>query len=294
MKINGIRTAAKFDENLLNSFKQLLILFDQVGVPTIKHQLEINKNRILLNPHCQNKWVSDEIEYLLDNKLIFDSMKEGAIPLRNGDHSQMMKDFKFYQEIITKDIGTNESFEAAARLSSILLNNHKELIGKEEFIPIVPLKDNQLISPISEKTDVYKIIINQIPVPDENTPWEDILEFKDKTNNKSRLNKLRVWINNTTKLGNTPVELEQEIESIVEDFNSDLKLSKIKYSSGSLITGIIATEELIKNPNEFPLLALTTGILTIAKDTIELLKDERSSEGKELSYLIKANQKFSS
>ena len=49
-------------------------------------------------------------------------------------------------------------------------------------------------------------------LPIDNTPWQNILNFKNDTDNKGKFAGLRTWINNISKSSNSINELQDELE----------------------------------------------------------------------------------
>ncbi|MEH2477633.1 hypothetical protein V1282_000990 [Nitrobacteraceae bacterium AZCC 2146] len=64
--------------------------------------------------------------------------------------------------------------------------------------------------PKAATSDVIQVVLNKIPLPDENTPWEAVLDFRSDPKTKHYLNGLRLWMAELTKSNLSKIELEQK------------------------------------------------------------------------------------
>ena len=142
---------------------------------------------------------------------------------------------------------------------------------------------------------VLEVVLKSMPIPDDETPWEAIIEFRNDPESMKRLRRLRVWVRkfaNAATATSLP-EMKEEIEVLLDEYEEHMKLHLMKVNKGateSLVTvaGKVA-EDLVKV--KWGELAKLPFILKERK--ISLLEAEAKAPNRELAFISMARSRFS-
>ncbi len=137
----------------------------------------------------------------------------------------------------------------------------------------------------TRNTDIIDLLINKMPKPASNTPWEKIIEFKSK--HEHILYKLRLenWISDISRSNISLKEIEQKIEYYLKEYEYRLKLEKIKYNYGTVGFVLIETVKFMEDLIKLNWSKRLETILNYQKRNVELLIGETKSTGKEIAYI---------
>jgi hypothetical protein len=138
--------------------------------------------------------------------------------------------------------------------------------------------------------DVLSIVINELPVVDQSVSWEQILDFKSDPDSRSKFLSLRNWINEVSRNELTPIEIEQKIEYLLDQYQQHMKFHKMKTNSGTLKTFITASAEVLGDLVSFKWGKATEALFSFKNRKVELLEGELKAPGNEVAYIIKAKE----
>jgi hypothetical protein len=89
------------------------------------------------------------------------------------------------------------------------------------------------------------------------------------------------------------IEIEEEIEFLIHEFNRHMKLHKLKANTTTLETMIKAPLEILEDLVKLKFSKIPEPFFAIKKRQILLMEAEINAPGREISYLIKTNDIFS-
>jgi hypothetical protein len=198
---------------------------------------------------------------------------------------------QFVDEVVRRTIGIEAAW---ARAYSIDLR----LDGLNAF-PILTLR--RLIGKVfpsgitPDTTPVLEVIIKSMPIPDDQTAWEDIIEFRNDPESMKRLRRLRVWVRKFAKetTATSLAEMKEEIEVLLDEYEEHMKLHRMKVNKGATetlltVAGKVA-EDLVKL--KWGELAKLPFILKERK--ISLLEAEAKAPNRELAFISIVRERFS-
>jgi len=142
------------------------------------------------------------------------------------------------------------------------------------------------------KTNILQIVMNKIPIPEENTPWEAILDFKKNPKSVGALLGLRNWVNNVARGDLEISEIETNLDYLLYEYKEALKLHKIKYNRGTIETLVVTSAEILENLIKVKWGDLAKNLFSIGNRKIDLLEAELSMPGREVSFIIRAQEQF--
>src|ERR1041385_8570187 len=97
----------------------------------------------------------------------------------------------------------------------------------------------------TKEPEVLEIVLKKIPVPERDTPWEKIIEFRQDPDSKRKFNALRNWMSEVARMQLSPNEVEVKLETLISDYSQHMSVHRIKTNLDSLKTIVIAEAGLI-------------------------------------------------
>ncbi len=190
----------------------------------------------------------------------------------------------------TNEINESEEiFSILIRLSALKMESENK---KASFIPLLSLPDYYSEIPASRKNDVVEIVINKLPLPSATTPWEAILDYRNDNETRKSLRALRNWMRNIASKDLPAREIEDELESLMDEFDNHMKLHKLKADTEVLQTLVKAPLGLIENLLRVKPTQIIEPLFAFRKRRISLMEAEINAPGKEIAYIVKANETF--
>jgi hypothetical protein len=145
-----------------------------------------------------------------------------------------------------------------------------------------------------ERSPVYEVVLQNLPVPGPLTSWEEILEFRADKDSQDRLLKLRRWMHKVGTGGRTYDDLAEELQDLLNDYEHYMSFHRKKLDRGVLhtvltIAGKIA-EDLVKV--KWGALADLPFLFTERRE--KLIQAEMAAPGREIAYIVRARKAFPS
>jgi len=162
-------------------------------------------------------------------------------------------------------------------------------------IDAFPLNYNEELPselPVANKADVIRIVIKALPIPDANTPWEQVVEYRSDPNSFEKIFALRQWINQTAKAGLSQREVQDNLEWLVFDYERHLKLHKLKTNPGAFETIVTVGAEFLESLAKVNWAKAARLLFTFKHRKVELLEAEMQSPGSEVAYILETRNQF--
>ena len=151
------------------------------------------------------------------------------------------------------------------------------------FLPLT----NPIVVP-----DVVQIALLKIPMPDDSTPWEHILEYRSDPDTQAKFLDLRAWMNELARAKLTPIEIEQKLEHLMSQYQRHMRVHKMKTNAGRLETCLTISTEFLEELIHFRPSKAVKALFSLKHRKIALLEAELTVPGREVAYLIKAQDTF--
>ncbi len=137
--------------------------------------------------------------------------------------------------------------------------------------------------------EVVRLIVPHMPKPDDSTPWERIEDFRKDPDTRSALRGLRRWIGACSRSIESPRETAEELEYLIEEYKSFLRLHEIRFGRSLLEVVLVTSAEIVENVCKLRFCDLAKMPFRMKEKRIALLDAEKNAPGREVSYIIKAN-----
>src|SRR5262245_13713485 len=150
----------------------------------------------------------------------------------------------------------------------------------------------ELAQESASMVDVIDITINQIPIPDDSTSWEQILDFRNDPDTEIKFRRFRAWMNEIARAKLTPKEIEDKLAWLLDEYQQHMKLHRMKTKVVSLETIIVSLAEFAEDLVKLKLGKLAKVPFAIRQRKVALLEGELKSAGREIAFISKAQETF--
>lgn len=163
---------------------------------------------------------------------------------------------------------------------------------KIDAFPIFNSEFPQLHLQKTGMEDVIDITINHLPIPDDSTSWEQIIDFRNDPDTEKKFLDLRNWMNEIARAKLTPLEIEQKLEWLLKEYREHLKVHHMKTNASTLETIIVTGAEIAENLVKLQFGKLAKGLFSLRHRKLALLEGELKSPGREIAFISKARETF--
>lgn len=292
----GVRTIfAYVDTNLLPTLKQEALLVDRIAIPSLLDGLYSNK---IPDRHQDN---IRELRWLFEQGLIFEvpniyvaSLTEvGEVKTQLDRQEQLrqdlvqrrtqLKSIVDYRQVLPN---LTEYAVLTARLAAVYLRR-KLNIDAYAWDTVSP--DQSSSVPMDT---VLNITLKNLPMPDEHTPWEQIMEYRSDPDSTGKFLALRNWMRDTSKLNLSPREIEDKLEYLISEHERHMRIHRMKMQRSALETLVVTPAELLENLVKIKWSEAAKKMFSLKENHISLMEAELSSPGREIAYILKARDTF--
>jgi len=248
-------------------------------------------------------------------------MEDEKDELKPGENPQIDKVLKAYLQLGEESLATDTCIAALDAMSTSdrskadrMINMFRYWLLKDaalvrmltmqmrlfENVPAVSLETFSLDHPPANaidrranQSDVYQIIIENMPIVDTRMPWAEVMAFRNDPTSKQQLRELRLWIHGVLDSKITYLELKERIEFLLEAYRQHLKGAGIKNGTSILKAFVVGSAEIAEAVIKLRLKTLAEMPFKIFEARTELVEAERNAPGRELAYIVRATHEFS-
>ncbi|RYY26084.1 MAG: hypothetical protein EOP62_11425 [Sphingomonadales bacterium] len=136
-----------------------------------------------------------------------------------------------------------------------------------------------------EPGQAIELVLNNVPVPAETVPWEEIFAIKSDPEIIHRTRKLHLWSNEITKPGMTVKRLNEYIQDSLHDYESYMKANHIRLRSSILKTVVVGTAELWEDIVHLRFGKLAARLFSAEEKRADFILAEARAPGRQLSLV---------
>jgi hypothetical protein len=134
--------------------------------------------------------------------------------------------------------------------------------------------------------EIIHITLQQVPVPADSVPFQDIVAFQSAPETREHVIALRRWARKLEKEGHTAVEAAQEIEHLVHEYDRYMTIQKLKHSTGVVEFAIVTIADAFESAVKLQFGSLAKSFFQLSRERAELLEAEAKAPGREVAFLI--------
>jgi hypothetical protein len=138
-----------------------------------------------------------------------------------------------------------------------------------------------------------RVTINSLPLPSNDSPWEDVLNFK-KDMRDNKLWDLHRFLRDLSTKRQTEAEIKDDIEWTLNEYGKAMRLHRLKFAQSAIEVYLIPALEILENLMKFKWSEIAKALLSAGKREIEMLEEESKLPGRECGYIFHAQERFAS
>jgi hypothetical protein len=142
-----------------------------------------------------------------------------------------------------------------------------------------------------KKQQVVEIVLESLPMPGIDTPWEQIIDFRRDEYTRLKYLALINWINEISYSPLTKNEIEEKFEYLYYDYKRSFEIHKMKTSLAPLEI-LIACGTALFTGNLSASMHIASSLIKIGSATLNLRSDEGNLPGKEIAYIYQCRETF--
>jgi hypothetical protein len=196
---------------------------------------------------------------------------------------------------ITEALETEELFEHVRRMTMHQTRGFSVMLRQENGMDAYPLLSDTILSAQESpatKNEVIQIVLNSLPIPDDTTSWEQIIEFRSDPDSWNKFIDLRNWMSEVARAELKPNEVIEKLEYLMSQYQRHMEIHRMKANRGRLETIVVTSAEVLGDLASFKWGKAAEVIFSLTKRNIDLLEGELTAPGSEVAYIVKANDTF--
>jgi hypothetical protein len=274
----------------MGELKRLLLMFDRLALDLGSGGLSLVERRILSDAKKDIDWLSQEQFLTTLTGLVTDSTPariNSALSVRGGD---------------LLDLGYRGASRMAGRVGGMMkvvsgralrvtASELREKFGVDAVAVPNSLESENVDAPVGYEA-VVRITLREFPVLYDSTPWSQIIEFRSDEDTRSQFPRLKQWINKSAKAGLKEHEVADELRELVYEYQSGMRLHKMKVASGELQMVVATTVDVAESLTRLQMTGANKGLYTVTDCKLSLLEEERRTPGREIAYIVSAKAAF--
>ena len=135
-----------------------------------------------------------------------------------------------------------------------------------------------------------EVCLKKVPMPPDNIPWEDFLQFRSDDENIQRLRAIRLWMQKQANTTEPASLIQEELESLLYDYKKYMHIQHKKYGEGVVSTVMVASAEALSHALDLKFGSALKTFFDLRVHNITLTEAEMTAPGKEISYIVKASE----
>jgi hypothetical protein len=280
-----------YPDDATKALKRDSLLFDQIAVANLDRRMSSSLDELF--------WLRDIGIVLAISPFHYDDPHQflDAITAVTGEPIDVtaIPDEQLDDEVERRlfaegTLGTNFGLAVLLRIYSTKLRRD----GINAF-PILPARRRIGNMFASGTTPVLEVILKSMPIPDDQTPWEDIIEFRNDPESMKRLRRLRVWVRKFAHAttAKSLAEMKEEIEVLLDEYEEHMKLHRMKVNKGATETLLTVAGKVAEDFVKLKWGELTKLPFILRERKISLLEAEAKAPNRELAFISIARGRFS-
>jgi len=178
--------------------------------------------------------------------------------------------------------------EVVNDVDRIIRHLAKGMVRQEDGSPVVAHANPCNLDTVNAPPTAIEIVLKNIPLPPENIPWVDLIQFRSDSENISKLRAFRIWLQKQATSPDTPQIMHQELEALMEDYKKYMNIQHQKHSKGVLSTVLTSAAAAVAQLESGNFSEALLALLGVRGHKLALEEAEMNAPGREVSYLVKA------
>ena len=134
--------------------------------------------------------------------------------------------------------------------------------------------------------------MNELPLPDYETPWQAIYDWREDSDAREQYRRLRAWIGRAAREQVNAPDIGEELASMLSTYERYMALRHKKIVRGRLEAILVVVAELVEDIAHFRLSSAVNRFFSFRRDEILLLESEIAAPGHEVAYIASTRARF--
>ena len=143
-----------------------------------------------------------------------------------------------------------------------------------------------------KSSNALEVVLNALPQPTDDTPWEAILDFRADPETREKLVRLHSWLNKIGSEDTSPGEFADELAGMVTEYEAYMRSHRLAISRGVLMTIVVTAPEVAQRVLDLKWGEAAKTLFSIFDTKVELLKAERAAPHRDIAYIVAAHDEF--
>lgn len=294
--LGSIALVAASRASSLGTLKRAALLFDHLAVATRWRPFQGRSGTVTWRLAAP-RHLRAELDWLAENGLLMDastrvvpdSPTDYHFAAQGGFWYSAMPPFQFTR------ISAGLSEVSALEGMSIVPAQHAEgmtLFARDgTHAPFQASKPRE-VGGSDSHSHVLEVVVNDMPQPDDATPWEDILAWRQDDAARAALVRLRRWIRAMAQEPAPTLVIRDELRYLMDEYTRHMRVHRLRLQHGALrallTTGAGVTEGLLK----LRLRTAVDALFSVRDRQLELETLEHQAPGREIAYLVHTRRRF--
>jgi hypothetical protein len=277
--------------------KQQALMFDRLACVFLTQALRE------LTARAERRDFATELEFLAKQQFLYEPefFSQADHLSKNRQFSTLLNEFVRVDKRMERSPIKNRSLKHSvqyladyARQHELVLRLMSVQLQHLEHLDAVPLISGPISSSFGPgKYHVLEIVLNRMPQPSSDVPWEQILEFRNDPETKGKFWALRAWMSDVAKASLSPTEIVEKLECSLYEYQQHMNLARMKTNWGMCRTIVCAAAELAEDLVKFKWGKAAQLLFTLKDRKIALAEAELQSKGREVAYIVASREQFS-
>lgn len=287
------------------SFKRPLLFFDRIYIPKLDRLFENLSNTAAKKdpfPFTQEQFKQSlaDLTWLFEQDIVFSDNSDFNDRIKEIHSVISQKYFWDTLNISQSDIGSDHFYNDLSYVEkykiriNYLLNAEAWILRNKGFEAVPIFAEWYYRKPTPNYDSVLSIVLNSFPSPDDSVPFEEIIQYQKDSSTKKNIRRLRNWMNKAAKGLTSKKELEDEVLTMLDDYETHLKLAKMKYRKGVLEILVTTPLEIAEDLVKFKWSNISKSIFKLKQNKIKLIEEELKAPGREVAHIAHSRSNFTS
>jgi hypothetical protein len=162
------------------------------------------------------------------------------------------------------------------------------------FIPVIygAQQPAMMVASGSARATVVRVVLQQLPLPSKDTPWEAIREWRQDSEAIEKYRALRAWIARLARDNPSAEDVEEELVSQLSTYERYMAIQHKKMRRTRFEAIILPVAEIAEDALHARLSKVAEKLIGIFKEEVTLLESEIRAPGREVAYIASSRRRF--
>lgn len=137
-------------------------------------------------------------------------------------------------------------------------------------------------------SSLVRLTMSDFPYPD--IPFHSIVQLRDDPDMVRRRHAFRLWLRKMAQSNVKPVEIMEELQELLYQYEEYMKIKKVKYNTGCAQLVFTTLAEVAENLVRFKFSNVVRTLFELDKQDIALAEAELTAPGREISFIAKLKE----